>query len=315
MTRPSLSQGTVGGAIPKKEKEMCGTCKEGVQRKDKAMQCDLCERWHHCKCISVTEHAYNFYQNNDKLPWVCNRCIKEKKEENNLYELITGMVKQNEEEKKEMICMLKELSRKMTKIENDQTIKMQQLSEQMAKIEDKLEEKVNEKLKLAENEMMLKINLEMDEKLERMKRKNNLVIYGMKESINENSEERLKLDLQKVEKLLNEIEVTAPKMNLARLGKRLDTEKPRPIKIELENEGEKFKILKKAGKIKEIDVEEFKKIIISSDMTIKQRELDKILREELKERRQKGERNIKIKNGRIITVTERNNETLTHKRK
>ena len=44
-------------------------------------------------------------------------------------------------------------------------------------------------------------------------------------------------------------------------------------------------------------------------MTIKQIELDKILREELKERRQKGERNIKIKNGRIVTVTEQNSET------
>ena len=311
MTRTNLSQGAIGGATPKRDKEMCGLCRDGVQRKDKALQCDLCEKWHHCKCTSVTEQAYNFYQNNDKLPWVCNKCIKEKKEENNLYELITGMVKQNEEEKKEMIYMLKELSKKMTKMENDQATKMQQLSEQMTKMEDKMERRMNEKIKLAEGEMMLKINSEMEEKLERVKRKNNLVIHGMKESINGDNEERLKLDMQKVEKLLKELEVTAPKMNLARLGKKLNIEKPRPIKIELENEGEKFKILKKAGRIRETDVEEFKKIIISGDMTIKQRELDKILREELKERRQKGERNIKIKNGRIVTTTEQKNEAST----
>ena len=35
-------------------------------------------------------------------------------------------------------------------------------------------------------------------------------------------------------------------------------------------------------------------------MTLKQRELEKILREELKARREAGERNIKIKDGKII---------------
>ena len=39
----------------------------------------------------------------------------------------------------------------------------------------------------------------------------------------------------KVEKLLNEIEVTAPKMNLTNLGNKLDLEKRQPIKIESEN--------------------------------------------------------------------------------
>ena len=69
------------------------------------------------------------------------------------------------------------------------------------------------------------------------------------------------------------------------MGNRIDLEKPRPIKIELESEGEKYKNLKRARKIKETSVEEFRKVIISGDMTNHQRELDKILREELKERR------------------------------
>ena len=41
MTRTNLSQGAVGGATLKREKEMCGSCREGVQRKDKALQCDM----------------------------------------------------------------------------------------------------------------------------------------------------------------------------------------------------------------------------------------------------------------------------------
>ena len=43
---------------------------------------------------------------------------------------------------------------------------------------------------------------------------------------------------------------------------------------------------------------------------------DKILRDELKERRLKRERNIKIKNGRIITVQNQNIENLSwHKQR
>ena len=63
-------------------------------------------------------------------------------------------------------------------------------------------------------------------------------------------------------------------------------------------------ILKKASKIRNTENEKLKKIIISSDMTLKQREIDKILREELKMRRLAGEKNIKIKDGKIVAKLE-----------
>ena len=51
-------------------------------------------------------------------------------------------------------------------------------------------------------------------------------------------------------------------------------------------------------------VKKLKKITNTTDMTLKQREMDKILRDELKTRREAGERNIKIKDGKIVTITE-----------
>ena len=77
---------------------------------------------------------------------------------------------------------------------------------------------MNEKLGLAETEMLLKINNEMDKKLERIKKKNNLITFGMKESINENSKERLKVDTNKVERLLKELEVTVSKIIYNKIG-------------------------------------------------------------------------------------------------
>ena len=77
---------------------------------------------------------------------------------------------------------------------------------------------MNEKLGLAETEMLLKLNNEMDEKLERIKKKNNLITFGMKESINESSKERLKVDTNKVERLLKELEVTVSKIIYNKIG-------------------------------------------------------------------------------------------------
>ena len=142
----------------------------------------------------------------------------------------------------------------------------------------------------------------MDEKMEKFKRRSNIILYGVPECTDREQDERIKSDIQKIENLFRELEVAKMKINPVRLGRNVNAGKPRPIKIELENETEKVNILKKAGKIKTINIEELKHIIISSDMTLKQRELDKILREELKDRRLKGERNIKIKNGKIIAL-------------
>ena len=326
MNKNKQNQNAAGGSTPKtpntpkngKNKESCKICQEAVTKKDKGMMCDICGCWYHCKCIQMEDQAYNFYKNYEKINWVCCNCIKEKKEENSLYDLIAGMMKSSEEEKKahkneksEMINMMKELNVKMTKMEGDQNDKMNKIFEQINKIEEKIDDKVNEKLKISEKEILSKVNSEIDEKMERLKRSKNLIIYGMPECKNEGTKENMqRADEQKVEKLLRELEVTVSKLNVTRLGKNMNVEgRPRPIKLDLENEWEKFNILKRAGKIKTINTEEFRKIILSADLTMKQRELDRNLREELKERRMKGEINIKIKNGRIIREEQGNSET------
>ena len=112
----------------------------------------------------------------------------------------------------------------------------------------------------------------------------------------------MKEDIEKTNLLLEKIEIKVEKFELARLGNKINAGKARSIKIELDKEEDKYKILKGAGKIKNVEDENLKKIIISPDMTIKQRELDRNLREELKNRRQAGETNIKIKNGRIVVI-------------
>ena len=100
------------------------------------------------------------------------------------------------------------------------------------------------------------------------------------------------------------MEVEVKNFEIVRLGNQIRDDKPRPLKLELRNEAEKFVILRKAANIRKTENEKLKKVIISTDMTLKQREIDKILREELKRRRLAGEKNIKIKDGKIVTKIE-----------
>ena len=95
----------------------------------------------------MAEDAYSFYQKNEKMNWVCCSCIKEKQDENNLYELVSGMIKKSEEEKMEMINLMKNMNEKMTKIEGEQNVRLNKICEQITKLEDKWTKKSIKNLK------------------------------------------------------------------------------------------------------------------------------------------------------------------------
>ena len=56
---------------------------------------------------------------------------------------------------------------------------------------------------------------------------------------------------------------------MMRLGNKINTGKVRTIKIEMDKEEDKHNILRGAAKTKNINDENLKKVIISSDMAIK----------------------------------------------
>ena len=85
---------------------------------------------------------------------------------------------------------------------------------------------------------------------------------------------------------------------LFRLGQATNN-KNRPLLIGLESEEIKFQILAAAPRLR--TSKQFPKVYISQDMTQAERQKHKQLVTQLKQRRAKGEQNIVIRNGRIIT--------------
>ena len=273
-------------------KEDCKICDERVGKNVKGIKCDMCEWWYHVKCLNMDQAIYEFHTKED-VQWVCKMCIRTRKEENEIYELVSQMIELNKMEKEK------------NEIERSQLLEMmRRMSDQMTGLDKKMESKINEKLKYVERDILVKVNDVVEEKLEKFKKRKNIAIYGLPEGEDKDEKQRLKCDDKNIKELIRELYIDVDKFQTIRLGRQITVGRARPIKLELEEEKDKYKFLKRAANIRRTEIVKFKKIIITEDMTFKQRELNKILREELKARRNAGERNIKIKDGRIVPSME-----------
>ena len=86
-----------------------------------------------------------------------------------------------------------------------------------------------------------------------------------------------------------------------RLGKLVEN-KSRPLLISLSDIATKNSILKKANKLRKNT--QYKDVFITPDLTKKEREVAKELRDELKRRKSLGEANLVIRRGKIVEYSE-----------
>ena len=177
------------------------------------------------------------------------------------------------------------------------------------------------KSKQAETERMLRdnIKLQKEEKEEQERidnKKNNLIVYGLPENKAIEAEQML-TDFKTVRDLYRDrVEIKENDIiDIKRLGKTTEN-RFRPLRIvfkdnELRNDVLKNnKYLKLEGDEHELCNCKFPSkhihIYLTDDKTKKQQEADKSLREELKKRRNDGEENIIIRNGKIVSTSRRN---------
>lgn len=127
-------------------------------------------------------------------------------------------------------------------------------------------------------------------------RKNNIMIFGLKESTDSTSEAN---DEAQITDLSAELGVPNLKVQRCfRLGRR--SSKPRPVKVICENPKQRTDLLRSAFRIPRLPSNlGFKKVFIKQDLTPKEQEANRQLRQELKNRRELGER-VYVRNGRIV---------------
>jgi len=101
----------------------------------------------------------------------------------------------------------------------------------------------------------------------------------------------------------NSLKIESESYNIVkfmRLGTRSeDGGRPRPTLVKLEDEKQKWKIMKSAKNLKDERDPVKKPIGIVSDLTEMEREIERNLRQQLKEKKQQGEEDQYIKNGKL----------------
>ena len=211
--------------------------------------------------------------------WVCNACTAE------VVKLLKGIPTQSSDRKVDSVS-LQEVVMKLDHVADT----MNKMAEQMAKRDSNLEKVIE-----------VKVNQYMEERDEKDKRECNIILHNIPESVSEEIEDRKRYDASSVEDVLDYLDVICPQedMKPVRLGKKLDSEKPRLLKVTLDSIETKRQVLAKAKTLRNSSHSDLKKVYVSPDLTPKERDANKKLRDELRSRREKGEE-VVIRNGKIV---------------
>ena len=86
-----------------------------------------------------------------------------------------------------------------------------------------------------------------------------------------------------------------------RLGKKpADTTRPRPMKVVLDSEDNKWRLIRSAKNLRIKEEGGWSRVLVHQDLTPRQREARKKLVEEMKQRAAHGEKDLTIVNGKVL---------------
>jgi len=143
----------------------------------------------------------------------------------------------------------------------------------------------------------------VDEYVKRERSKSNLIFHNIPEPENTLFRDQQSLkDTQSVSDLVNK-EFNLPNIQIKRVA-RLSAPspglpRPRLLLVELEDISIKRSILKQAVKL--CNSSKWSNVYVSPDLTPKERQQNRLLRDKLKSRRNAGEKDLYIKHGKIVS--------------
>lgn len=202
-------------------------------------------------------------------------------------------IKQLEKKLDEKDVLIKNLEGRVNELEN-------KLDQDKSKDLNNWSEVVKRKVKTNQGQNDI-INTVLHEEKERNKRKNNIIIFGVKLANHDNIDKK-KCDEDMVNDIFDSINADKDKIKKVIRLKTRDTSKIPPVIIELDNASDKISVLKAAY----INRNKINEIYFNSDMTESERDLIKQLRSEVKllnaSLNQKDEYYYTIRNFKIVKL-------------
>ena len=141
----------------------------------------------------------------------------------------------------------------------------------------------------------------LDDFMAKEKKKLNVIVHNVPESSKETHYQRCDEDGSMFQKIVrNELKLNVKITNAYRVGKKAE-DKPRLLVITVEDSDSKHEILRMSSQLR--DSANWSNVYITPDLTWKEREAARNLRQELGRRRANGEENLFIRQGKIVQGT------------
>lgn len=268
--------------------DICPSCENSVKTSHKGMACDDCGQWWHLDCTPETfsDEEYNLIGRSRFIKFKCGSCLERPDGEHDTSDPTNRTNTLLTKQMTQVMMMLSHMMDRLATIESNK--------KPGKEIEDLVKAEVREV---------------MEENKEKEERKLNLVLVNLTENKAQgNPAEAKKEDTKKVTDLIkaivpeeegNEVEIE----DLFRLGKPIIGTKSRMLKIKFKDEESKRKVQENAHKLRKINQNKEPKdcIFINPDYTQRERDLLHDLRKEVRERTNNGEKNLMVRNMKIVT--------------
>lgn len=255
--------------------DKCGDCKKIVTDGENGVECEICANWFHASCQGLSKEVYAALVHSC-VHWYCASCNVR------VIGIIKKVAKLEEGQAKIEEAMLNtrnELGEVQTELKT-MGLALETLTDKVGKIGTQQPTSVN----VCRNDIV--------EEVEIQRRRLNVVFSGIKEEDNCKDKIRDICEALGGAPLVNAIEAD----KIERIGRR--NGKPRLVRAVLKNTEAKAKLLQAGPLLSKRP--EFARVYISPDMTRRQQETDKILRDKLKDLRSQGATDVKISKGRIV---------------
>ena len=273
--------------------DICPVCSEEVIKE--GVRCDLCEFWHHSKCVKMPGDTYKALGRNTDpgkcgmLQWLCPGCQRGASKLMLLLQNIVTTQGKHEDKLKNIEENITDLYEKVDKC--NQAIISTNTS--------------NDRGKIDLNEMKNDVATEL---AERQKRELNVVIFGLPESDRSTTELRRDEEQNQLAKSIrNVVGCDIELKKLTRLGKKNEDGTPRPLRVTLRNLNDKIKLLSKAKCFHDSDDEVSKNLTFKPDQTPNEREIwKKLIMERNQEREachdEEEKEKWQIRNNKVVRV-------------
>lgn len=282
--------------------DTCGSCENMVRKKQKGLKCDSCQQWFHTGCEEVNDELYAMLKKYEDQMWFCKPCKQQVK--NVMMKKFKQMEKQTEELMEKVQDLERKIENKTSEVVNEVTSLTHSLRNEIGLSLNRVDLNEESMVQRA-TDRILEI---IQEREDRGKRVNNLVLYNVPESNKQQDKEKQDEDMAFCWDIFeNSLGLEKESFNIrtvTRMGRNVIEGRNRPILVKLTEEHEKWTIIKNAKRMKDEQDPIKKRIGIALDLTAKQREEDRLLKQELHERRSRGETGLYIKNGKLCKARE-----------